>query len=132
MTTRSRKLGKVRVARLDRYHVGTQKLTLSFDLPENLEMKGRARQREKDPCQGEGRSRTGNCRSSESSEHSEGSQRDVIGKSGDLKEEARDLHLETAEMRSELNKKRVEKSLINDEVDGRLVQRIGHRLRLRK
>ena len=57
---------------------------------------------------------------------------DVTGQSSDLKEEARDLHLETAEMRSELNKKRVEKSLINDEVDGRLIQRIGHRLRLRK
>ena len=44
---------------------------------------------------------------------------DVTGQSSDLKEEARYLHLETAEMRSELNKKRVEKSLINDEVDGR-------------
>ena len=53
-------------------------------------------------------------------------------KSGDLKEQTRDLHLETAEMRSELHKKRVEKSLINDEVDGRLIRRIGHRLRLRK
>ena len=42
------------------------------------------------------------------------------------------MHLKTAEMRSEFNKKRVEKSLINDEVDGRLIQRIGHRLRLRK
>ena len=42
----------------------------------------------------------------------------VTGKSGDLKEEVRDLHLETAEMRSELNKNRVENSLINDEVDG--------------
>ena len=30
-------------------------------------------------------------------------------------------------MRCELNKKRVEKSLINDDVDGRLIQRIGHR-----
>ena len=57
---------------------------------------------------------------------------DVTRKSGDLKEEARDLHLQTAEMRSELNKKRVEKSLINDEVASRLIHEIGHRLRLRK
>ena len=30
-------------------------------------------------------------------------------------------------MRSALNKKRVEKSLINDDVDSRLIQRTGHR-----
>ena len=47
MTTRSRKLGKVRLARLVRYHVGTQKLTLRFDLPDNLGKNGRARQRER-------------------------------------------------------------------------------------
>ena len=47
------------------------------------------------------------------------------------KEEGRCLNFETAEMRFELKKKRVEKSLIN-EVDGRLIQRIGHRLRLRE
>ena len=38
------------------------------------------RDNERDPCQGEGRSRTGNCRSPESSEHSEGSQRTSLGR----------------------------------------------------
>ena len=38
---------------------------------------------------------------------------DVAGKSADVKKEARGLHLKTAVMRSELSKKRVEKSLMN-------------------
>ena len=44
-----------------------------------------------------------------------------------MKEEARDLHLKTAEMRSELGRKRVEKSPINDDHDSRLIQRTGQR-----
>ena len=37
-----------------------------------------------------------------------------------------------AETHSELDKNRIGKSLINDDVDGRRIQRTGHRLRLRK
>ena len=40
---------------------------------------------------------------------------------------ARDLHLEIAALRSARNKKRAEKFLTNDDVDGRLIQRIGHK-----
>ena len=53
MTTRSRKLGKLRLTKLERDLVGTQKLTLRFDHPQHLEMNNRARQREGDRCQRE-------------------------------------------------------------------------------
>ena len=127
MTTRSRKLGKVPLARLVRYRVGT----LRFNLPEKLgnerscettrEILAKAKA---DPEQG--------IAGVQKAPSILRITTDVTRKSGDLKEEARDLHLQIAEMRSELNKKRVEKSLINDEVASRLIHEIGHRLRLRK
>ena len=74
------KASKLRVARLERYLVGTQKLTLRFDRQEHLEMNNRARQRQRDSCQGGGRLRALNCRSPEGSEHSERSQRTSLGR----------------------------------------------------
>ena len=77
MTTRSRKLGKVRLARLiSRGHAEAHaQIRSSRELGDE-----RSCETTRDPCQGEGRSRTGNCRSPESSEHSEGSQRTSLGR----------------------------------------------------
>ena len=80
--------------------VGTQKLTLRFEHQEHLEMNSRARQRE--------RERPTSSRELQDSRKLWafwGITADVKGKSGDLKEEAGGnggLHVETAEMRSEL------------------------------
>ena len=79
MITRPRKQGKVRLARLERHHVGAQKLTLRFDHRSTWK-RTIVRDNERDPCQGEDPPRAENCRSPESSEHSEGSQRMSLGR----------------------------------------------------
>ena len=105
---------------METHHVGAQKLTLRFDYQEYLQMNNRARQRESEilaKAKDNFEQRTVGVQKALSNlrNHNAGSS-----------EEARDLHLRL--QRRTLNRKRVEKFLMNDDADGRLLERIEHRL----